>query len=160
MTKGKLTFILMKTKNPKIGKLYTMIHKGAVVISRNSLKIDVPYKYWDTNRNRVKSTFPDSGIINKTLEQKIKEYEVLHRVVPTEDENQCVLQYIKKRIGDSGLTQSSIKKYNNILKNFESVVFDGLKMKSLPFNMLRDISFVRTLKQEIRKSGNLKTRNP
>ncbi len=153
MTKGKLTFILMKTKNPKIGKLYTMIHKGAVVISRNSLKIDVPYKYWDPIRNRVKSTFPDSGIINKTLEQKIKEYEVLHRVVPTEDENQCVLQYIKKRIGDSGLTQSSIKKYNNILKNFESVVFDGLKMKSLPFNILRDISFVRTLKQEIRKSG-------
>ena len=42
---------------------------------------------------------------------------------------------------------------NNILKNFESVVFDGLKMNSLPFNMLRDISFVRTLKQEIRKSG-------
>ncbi len=153
MTKGKLTFILMKTKNPKIGKVYTMIHKGAVVISRNSLKIDVPYKYWDTIRNRVKSNYPDSGIINKTLEQKTKEYEVLHKVVPTEDENQCVLQYFKKRIIDSGLTQSSIKKYTNILKNFETVVFDGLKMNSLPFNMLRDISFIRILKQEIRKSN-------
>jgi integrase len=163
MTKGKLTFILMKTKNPKIGKLYTMIHKGALVISRNTLKIDVPYKYWDSRRNRVKPSFPDSGIINKTLEEKIKEYDVLNRVVPTEDENQCVLQYIKKRIGDSGLTQSSVKKYNNILKNFEVVVYDVLKMDSLPFHLLRDISFVRTLKQEIRKSGKKaktsKTRN-
>jgi integrase len=163
MTKEKLTFILMKTKNPKIGKIYTMIHKGAVVINRNSLKIDVPYKYWDSKKNRVKSTYPDSGIINKSLEEKVKEYDVLHRVVPTEDENQCALEYIKKRISDSGLTQSSVKKYNNILKNFEIVVFNILKMESLPFHMLRDISFIRTLKQEIRKSGKKaktsKTRN-
>lgn len=163
MTRAKLTFILMKTQNPKIGRLYNMIHKGAVVLSRNSLKIDVPYKYWDAKRNRVKSSFPDSQVINKTLEQKVKEYDVLHRIVPIENEDQCVLKYMKERINDSGLTSSSIKKYNLILKNFESVVFGELKMDKLPFYILRDISFIRTLKQEIRKSGkkskSLKTKN-
>jgi integrase len=163
MTKGKLTFILMKTKNTKIGKIYTMVHNGSVVIKRNSLKIDVPYKYWDNQRNRVKSSYPDASIINNTLEQKLKEYNIIQRVVPSDDENQCVIDYIKKRIYNAGLTTSSMKKYNTILKNFEHIIFEVLKMDSLPFHMLRDISFLRTLKQEIRKSGKkyktLKTRN-
>ena len=72
MTTKKLTFILMKSSNKKNGKLYTMLHSGSVVISRNSLKVDVPYKDWDKSNRRVKSQNPDSKKINSIIEEKIR----------------------------------------------------------------------------------------
>lgn len=156
MTNSKATFILMKTKDAKVGRIYTMIHKGSVVITRKSLKMDVPYKFWDYNRNRVKGSYPDAKIINKILEERVQEFEILNRITPTEDENQCALAYMKRRIDESPITNSSKNKYNTVLQNFEIVVFKVMRMETLPICKLRDISFVRSLKNEIRKNGNKK----
>ncbi len=153
MTTKKLTFILMKSSNKKIGKLYAMLHSGSVVISRNSLKVDVPYKDWDKTNRRVKSINPDSKKINKIIEEKIKEFEIENQEIPTGNDYDCALDYMKKRLNSPSLTLSTKRKYNSILLNFEHVVYGELKMELLPFKLLRDLKFLTVLKNEIRKSG-------
>lgn len=152
MTKKKLTFILMKSRYKSIGKLYAMTHQGAIVINRKSLNIDVPYKNWDKLRNRVKSNHPEFKRINNTIEERVKAFEIENENIPNGDDSQCALAYMKKRIPNSGLTIASVRKYEEILRNFEAVIFYEFKLQSLPFKMLRDISFIRLLKSEIRKS--------
>lgn len=147
----KLTFILMKSTNKHIGKLYAMIHSGSVVINRKSLKIDVPYKHWDKNSHKVKSSNPDSKQINNLIDEKIREFEIENKEIPTGNDLECALKYMKSRLISPALTTGSKSKYKTILKNFESVVFEELKMDSLPFKQLRDIKFLHILKNEIRK---------
>jgi site-specific recombinase XerD len=141
----------MKSNSKQIGKLYAMIHSGSVVINRKSLKIDVPYKHWDKNNRRVKSSNPDSNQINNLIDEKIREFEIENQEIPTGNDLECALKYMKSRLNSPSLTTGSKSKYKTILKNFESVVYEELKMDSLPFKQLRDIKFIQILKNEIRK---------
>lgn len=150
MIKKKLTFILMKTNSSKAGKLYAMEYAGRTVISRKSMKVDVPYRDWDKGRILVKANNPDANSINALISDKKREFERMNIDIPMGDDNLCILNYMASRISYSGLTLSSQRKYNIILKNFEDVVYNRFKMSSLPLKALRDISFVRKLKQEIR----------
>ena len=151
MIARKITFILMKSKNKQIGKLYAMIHSGSVVISRKSLKIDVPYKQWDKSNHIVKSSNPESKQINNLIDEKIREFEIENQEIPTGNDSACALGYMKSRLNSPALTTGSKSKYKTILKNFEAVVYEELKMDSLPFKQLRDIKFLQVLKNEIRK---------
>jgi site-specific recombinase XerD len=141
----------MKTKKKQVGKLYTMIHKGSVVISRKSMNTDVPYKQWDKKLNKVKSTYQGSNKINELIEEKIREFEVENYEIPTGNDTECALKFMKSRLNSTALTTGSKSKYNTILKNFETVIYEDLKMDSLPFKNLRDIKFIHILKNEIRK---------
>ena len=149
----KMTFILMKSKNIQTGKLYSMIHTGSVVVSRKSMQIDVPYKHWDKNNHRVKSVNPDSKNINEIINAKIRYFEIENQEIPTGNDLQCALEFMKNRLNSPALTISSKRKYGTILKNFESVIFNELGMESLPFKLLRELKFLCILKNEIRKSG-------
>jgi len=153
MTTKKLAFILMKSTNKKIGKLYAMVHSGSVVISRNSLKVDVPYKEWDKTKRRVKNLYSDSKKINRIIEEKIRDFEIENQEIPTGNDSECALDYMRKRLNSPVLAISSKSKYKTILANFESIIYNVLKMESLPFKLLRDLKFLCVLKNEIRKSG-------
>jgi len=153
MINKKLTFILMKSTNKKIGKLYSMVHSGSVVISRNSLKVDVPFKEWDKTKHRVNNQYTYSKNINKIIEEKIREFEIRNQEIPTGNDSECALEYMRKRLNSTALVISSRSKYKTILANFESVIYNELKMESLPFKLLRDLKFLCVLKNEIRKSG-------
>lgn len=153
MTRTKITFILMKSNKNHIGKLYAMTHQGTKVISRKSMQIDVPYKFWDKQKRKVKDSYPEANRINSLIEKKNKEFEIANNNIPTGNDEQCALMYMKKHIEDSTIVTSSKNKYRIILKNFEKVIYSTLKMNSLPFKMLRNIPFLEILKKEIRKNG-------
>lgn len=154
--KQQLTFILMKTKDNSVGMLNQMIHQGSKVISRKSLKILVPYKSWDSTSKRVKNNHPESEAINQQIEKTIREFNKVKFQIPDGDDRQCAIEYIKRYLGETEIKIkypiATIQKYETIINNFEYVSKKTLKMDSLPFALLRDKSFVKNLKLEIRKN--------
>jgi integrase len=140
----------MKTPSPLIGKLYAMEHMGSKVLTRKSMQVDVPYKSWDSDKGKVKSTFRDASKINAMIENKLKEYELTNPILPTGEDSQCALKYMAARINTPNLALASQKKYKTILLNFEYVVHRKMKMSHLPFQSLRDKSVVQALKEGIR----------
>ena len=154
--KQKLTFILMNTKDNSVGMLNKMIHQGSKVISRKSLKILVPYKSWDSTSKRVKNKYPESDTINQQIDKTIREFNKVKFQIPDGDDTQCAILYMKKFLKDEETLIkypiSTIQKYETIINNFEIVTRNILKMEALPFAMLRDKLFVKSLKIEIRKN--------
>lgn len=153
----KITFILLDTNDNNIGMLYSMTHQGSDVLSRKSMKIKIPYKFWDTKIHRIKNTYHDAEAINDTIEAKIKEFKRSKVNIPNGDDNQCVLEYMRKltlkKRNDKMMPESTFKKYDTIIKNFEQVSHNVFKMDSLPFSSLRNKDFVDELKLEVRKNG-------
>jgi integrase len=154
----KITFILLKTKTEDIGMINEMIHQGSKVISRKSMKIKIPYKSWDSNLKRVKKSHPDYLLINQSIEKRIKEFEKISHKIPDGDDQQCVLNYIKKlnqkEKEDFLRPISTTLKYETIIKNFDFVIKKILRLETLPFGKLREKNFVENLKMQLRKQNN------
>lgn len=153
MINKKLTFILMKTKDTKVGALYMMTHSGGKVISRKSMNRKIEYKKWEKETHRVKTIYPESSEINPLLERTLVEFQMKNMELLTMDDKLCSLVYMRQRISQESLSVRTKKKYYTIVSNFEKIVFEELKMKSLPFSQLRDIQFIRLLQSKIRKNG-------
>lgn len=152
----KITFILMKTKDKNLGTLYAMIYDGKKVISRTSLGVKVPYNDWIKGANRIKKNNLNANEINKLIDEKIENFNIENLELSDGDDNQCAIEYMRLNLDTGKLTNPTLKKYNNILKNFQKVIYKNLGMQSLPFKKLRDLKFIQILKSEIRKSN----RNP
>jgi len=153
MNHKKLTFILMKTKDPKTGTLYAMTYIGKKVRNRTSMKKKIEYRKWEKQTHRVKSIYPESNEINPLLEKTLMEFQMKNMEMLTGDDKLCSLVYMRQRIMQESLRIRTRQKYFTILSNFEKVVFEELKMKTLPFSQLRDIQFIRLLQSKIRING-------
>lgn len=149
----KITFILMKSKNNDTGRLYAMTLEGSKVLRRVSMKEDIPYKCWDKTSHRVKSNFPEYNRINQKIEVETKSFNLNHIDISDGDDNQCALLYMKVNLNKENIRKSTIRKYETILINFYNVLQNEFGRTTLPFALLRDITFVKKLKSEIRKSG-------
>jgi integrase len=152
----KITFILLATNDKNIGMIYSMIHQGSDVVSRKSMKIKIPYKFWDTKIHRVKKNYHDAERINDNIESLIKEFKRSNLNIPNGEDSQCVLEYMRKftlkKRNDKMMPESTYKKYDTIIKNFEQIIYKVFKMDSLPFGSLRNKDFIYELKLEIRKN--------
>ena len=153
----KITFILFGTTDKNIGMIYSMIHQGSDVLSRKSMKIKIPYKFWDNQIHRVKNNYHDAERINNMIEETIKEFRRSKIKIPNGEDSQCVLEYMRiltlKKRNDKMMPESTFKKYGTIIKNFEQITHKVFKMDSLPFGSLRNKDFVYELKLKIRNNN-------
>ena len=153
MINKKLTFILMKTKDPKVGALYAMTYIGNKVLKRTTMNKKIEYKKWEKQTHRVKSIYPESYEINPLLEKTLMEFQMKNMELLTGDDKLCSLVYMRQRIMQESLSIRTRQKYCTIVSNFEKVVYGELNMKTLPFFQLRDIQFIRLLQSKIRLNG-------
>jgi len=153
MINKKLTFILMKTQDPKTGALYAMTYIGKKVLTRTSMKKKIEYRKWEKQTHRVKSIYPESNEINPLLEKTLMEFQIKNMELLTGDDKLCSLVYMRQRISQESLSVRTRLKYYTIASNFEKVIFEELKLKTLPFSQLRDIQFIRLLQSKIRVNG-------
>ncbi|MFN6319897.1 MAG: hypothetical protein ACK4YR_09065, partial [Bacteroidota bacterium] len=68
-------------------------------------------KLWDKNKRKVKESYQEANRINSLIEKKNKEFEIANNNIPTGNDEQCALMYLKILIEDSTIVTSSNNKY-------------------------------------------------
>lgn len=146
----KQTFILMKTKNPKEGMIYEMIHLGGKVLFRKSLGIKIPYKYWDSEKKESKPTYSYFSEVNSRIKNKIRTFEMEIGSYVKNSENECFIEFMESHMHKNYDNIQTVNKYDTVLKNVKHVMITKFKRENLPFYLLRERTFLEELKNAIR----------
>lgn len=146
-----VTYILMKTKDPKVGMLYEMLRRGQEVLSRTSLSIKIPYAKWDKDNKSVKASHPDADRINQVIDKSRRKFRISQGECIITSDKDCFLEFMDTEIGLLE-NQQTILKYQTVRKNLMNVLSDDFHLKSLPIDHFRDRQFVDALRNSLRKS--------
>jgi integrase len=146
------TFILMKTKDPKVGAIYEMIYSGGKVLSRRSLKETIPYKFWDKVKKESKETYTNYIRINKTIKERIRSYQVENGTYFNKSENDCFMEFMESHMIKKYENKQSLRKIQTIFNNVKYVMKNHFKSDNLPFHLLRKRGFIEEFKMNMRIS--------
>lgn len=136
-------YIRKSQKDPKIGSICKAVFDDRTPISRVSLKITIPIKLWDNNKQRVKeSELVNHRRINHTLDQLQAEFLQANNRA-TKRTKDCfidfALEYLEKEYGNVGTKT----KYRTILNSLKKYVNEFLNQKSLTVDELRKVDFIK-----------------
>jgi integrase len=152
-----IKFYLRPTKENDKGMLCHYVIDGQKVIERKSYKIKIPKRHWDNKRGRVKNTHPDFKYLNKIIDDTTSEFEYQQNLGNGNPEKQCVLVYFQTLLkSKKNLSNSSLFKYNTILKNLKVVTKDLYGEEYLPFYYFRSLETVTSIRNALSKSRKVK----
>jgi hypothetical protein len=111
-------------------------------ISRNSLKISIPIKYWDDKRQEVKVHHEvEHEKINYLLNQHKSEFLAANkRAVRTNRD--CFIEFAKEHLEKEYSNIGTKIKYTTVLNSLKKYVHDVLGKETLTFKELRKIDFI------------------
>ncbi len=148
-----IKFYLRPTKENDKSMLCHYVIDGQKVIERKSYKIKIPKRHWDNKRGRVKNTHPDFQYLNKIIDDTTSEFEYQQNLGNGNPEKQCVLMYYQNLLKSKiGLSNTSIRKYNIVLRNLKAVTKDLYGEEYLPFHYFREMETVKSIRNGIAKS--------
>lgn len=136
-------FYIRKSKsNSKIGTIYMAVFDKRTPVSRNSLKISIPIKYWDDKRQEVKVHHEvEHEKINYLLNQHKSEFLAANKKAVRTNRD-CFIEFAKEHLEKEYNNEGTKIKYTTVLNSLKKYVHDVLGKDTLTFEELRKIDFI------------------
>ena len=111
-------------------------------VSRNSLKISIPIKYWDDKRQEVKVHHEvEHEKINYLLNQHKSEFLAANKKAVRTNRD-CFIEFAKEHLEKEYNNEGTKIKYTTVLNSLKKYVHDVLGKDTLTFEELRKIDFI------------------
>lgn len=136
-------YIRKSQRDPKIGSICKAVFVDRTPISRVSLKITIPIKLWDNNKQRVKeSELVNHKRINHTLDQLQAEF-LQSNNRASKPTKECFIDFALEYLKNEYENVGTKTKYGTILNSLKKYVNEVLSLKSLPVDELRKVDFIK-----------------
>ncbi|WP_276344824.1 tyrosine-type recombinase/integrase [Aquirufa aurantiipilula] len=145
-------FYIRKSKsNSKIGIIYKAVYDNRTPISRDSLKISIPIKYWDDKKQEVKvHSEVEYEKINYLINQHKSEFLAANKKAVRTNRD-CFIEFAKEHLEKEYSNVGTKIKYTTVLNSLKKYVQDVLGKDSLTFEELRKIDFIGGYKKWVLK---------
>lgn len=150
-------FYLRKSKsNSKLGVIYKAVYDSRIPISRDSLKVSVPLKYWDRKNQEVKVNQEiEYEKINYLLNQHKADFLAANKT-GVKANRECFIEFAKDYLDKNYSNEGTKIKYNTVINSLQKYTKDVLGKDILTFEDLRKIDFIAGYKKWVfkRQYGN------
>ena len=145
-------FFIRKSKNdPKTGTIYKAVYDDRTPISRDSLKIKIPIKYWDDKRQQVRVSMEiDHEKYNFILNQHKSDFLGANKKAVRTNRD-CFIEFALDYLEKNYTNEGTKIKYTTILKSLKKYVNEELGLNTLSFEELRKIDFIKGYKKWVFK---------
>ena len=145
-------FFLRKSKsNSKIGTIYKAVYDNRVAISRDSLKISIPLKYWDGKNQEVKVNHEiEYEKINYLLNQHKAEFLAANKTA-VKTNRDCFIEFAKDYLDKNYSNEGTKIKYTTVINSLQKYTKEVLGRDILTFEELRKIDFIAGYKKWVYK---------
>jgi integrase len=136
-------FFLRKSKsNSKIGTIYKAVYDNRVAISRDSLKISIPLKYWDGKNQEVKVNHEiEYEKINYQLNQLKAEFLAANKTA-VKTNRDCFIEFAKDYLDKNYSNEGTKIKYTTVINSLQKYTKEVLSKDILTFEELRKVDFI------------------
>ena len=136
-------FYLRKSKsNSKLGTIYKAVYDSRIAISRDSLKLSVPLKYWDRKNQVVKVNQEiEYEKINYLLNQHKADFLAANKKAKKTN-RECFIEFAKDYLDKNYSNEGTKIKYNTVINSLQKYTKDVLGKDVLTFEDLRKIDFI------------------
>lgn len=136
-------FFLRKSKsNSKIGTIYKAVYENRVAISRDSLKISIPLKYWDGKNQEVKVNHEiEYEKINYLLNQHKAEFLAANKTA-VKTNRDCFIEFAKDYLDKNYGNEGTKIKYTTVINSLQKYTKEVLGKDILTFEELRKVDFI------------------
>lgn len=145
-------FFLRKSKsNSKIGTIYKAVYDNRVAISRDSLKISIPLKYWDGKNQEVKVNHEiEYEKINYLLNQHKGEFLAANKTA-VKTNRDCFIEFAKDYLDKNYNNEGTKIKYTTVINSLQKYTKEVLGKDILTFEELRKVDFIAGYKKWVYK---------
>lgn len=145
-------FFLRKSKsNSKIGTIYKAVYENRVAISRDSLKISIPLKYWDGKNQEVKVNHEiEYEKINYLLNQHKAEFLAANKTA-VKTNRDCFIEFAKDYLDKNYSNEGTKIKYTTVINSLQKYTKEVLGKDILTFEELRKVDFIAGYKKWVFK---------
>ena len=136
-------FYLRKSKsNSKLGTIYKAVYDSRIAISRDSLKLSIPLKYWDRKNQVVKVNQEiEYEKINYLLNQHKADFLAANKKAKKTN-RECFIEFAKDYLDKNYSNEGTKIKYNTVINSLQKYTKDVLGKDVLTFEDLRKIDFI------------------
>jgi hypothetical protein len=116
-------FYIRKSKNdPKTGTIYKAVYDDRIPISRDSIKIKIPIKYWDDKKQQVRASMEiDYEKYNFILNQYKSDFLAANKKAVRTNRD-CFIEFAMDYLEKNYTNEGTKIKYTTILKSLEKYV--------------------------------------
>jgi len=145
-------FYIRKSKNdPKTGTIYKAVYDDRTPISRDSIKIKIPIKYWDDKKQQVRASMEiDHEKYNFILNQYKSDFLAANKKAVRTNRD-CFIEFAMDYLEKNYTNEGTKIKYTTILKSLKKYVNEELGLNTLSFEELRKIDFIKGYKKWVFK---------
>lgn len=145
-------FYLRKSKNnSKLGMIYKAVYDNRVAISRDSLKISIPLKYWDGKNQEVKVNHEiEHEKINYLLNQHKAEFLAANKTA-VKTNRDCFIEFAKDYLDKNYSNEGTKIKYTTVINSLQKYTKEVLGKDILTFEELRKVDFIAGYKKWVYK---------
>jgi integrase len=145
-------FYIRKSKNDsKTGTIYKAVYDDRTPISRDSLKIKIPIKYWDVKKQQVRVNWEiDYEKHNFIINQHKSDFLGANKKAVRTNRD-CFIEFAMDYLEKHYTNEGTKIKYTTILKSLKKYVNEELGLSTLPFEELRKIDFIKGYKKWVFK---------
>ena len=145
-------FFLRKSKsNSKIGTIYKAVYDNRVAISRDSLKISIPFKHWDGKNQEVKVNHEiEYEKINYLLNQHKAEFLAANKTA-VKTNRDCFIEFAKDYLDKNYSNEGTKIKYTTVINSLQKYTKEVLGRDILTFEELRKVDFIAGYKKWVYK---------
>jgi integrase len=145
-------FFLRKSKsNSKIGTIYKAVYDNRVAISRDSLKVSIPLKYWDAKNQEVKVNHEiEYEKINYLLNQHKAEFLAANKTA-VKTNRDCFIEFAKDYLDKNYSNEGTKIKYTTVINSLQKYTKEVLGRDILTFEELRKVDFIAGYKKWVYK---------
>ncbi len=134
-----------------MGTIYKAIYDDRTPISRDSLKIKIPIKYWDDKRQQVRASMEiDHEKYNFILNQYKSDFLAANKKAVRTNRD-CFIEFAMDYLEKNYTNEGTKIKYTTILKSLKKYVNEELGLNTLSFEELRKIDFIKGYKKWVFK---------
>ena len=136
-------FYLRKSKsNSKIGVIYKAVYDSRIPISRDSLKVSVPLKYWDKKNQEVRVNQEiEYEKINYLLNQYKADFLAANKTA-MKTNRECFIEFAKDYLDKNYSNEATKIKYTTVINSLQKYTQEVLGKDTLSFEDLRKIDFI------------------
>ena len=136
-------FYLRKSKsNSKIGVIYKAVYDSRIPISRDSLKVSVPLKYWDRKNQEVRVNQEiEYEKINYLLNQHKADFLAANKTA-VKTNRECFIEFAKDYLEKNYSNEATKIKYTTVINSLQKYTQEVLGKDTLSFEDLRKIDFI------------------
>jgi integrase len=136
-------FYLRKSKsNSKLGTIYKAVYDNRIPISRDSLKVSIPLKYWDAKNQEVRvNQEVEYERINYLLNQYKAQFLAANKTA-VKTNRDCFIEFAKDYLDKNYSNEATKIKYTTVINSLQKYTQEVLGKDTLSFDDLRKIDFI------------------